>query len=94
MPKRGESRANANRRIRQEALREQLEAQGHVQHFIEILDKLRDLDDELDANQVTRLKAVLDNKKYLIDKYLPTEKYVETDMNIFGEVKEIAISDA
>lgn len=75
--KSGESRANANRRIRQEALREQLKAQGHVQHLIENTMKLQDLDKPLDQNDVQRLKAANDTHKYVIDKFLPNLKSIE-----------------
>lgn len=66
--------AAKNKRIRQEALREQLAAQGHVQHVVDILNKLSDETLEIEANMVNRYKITLDNKFKLIDKYLPTEK--------------------
>lgn len=87
--KRGESRANQNRKVRQEALREQLSAQGHVQHVIEIADKLSDLDLELDALKVQRLKAAADIKAGLIKKYLPDLKMTE----ITGEGGEAIKAD-
>jgi len=77
MPKSGISRANQNKAIRQEALREQLAAQGHVQHVIDIANKLTDLEVKLEANDVTRLKAAADIKKGLISKYLPDLKSIE-----------------
>ena len=40
--------AAKNKRIRQEALREQLQAQGHVQHVVDILDKLRNEKQEIE----------------------------------------------
>jgi hypothetical protein len=73
----GKSRANENRRIRQEALREQLANGGHVQHVIEISDKLANLDNELSSTEIQRLKAAADIKKGLIDKYLPSMKLAE-----------------
>lgn len=70
--------ANKNKAIRQKALREQLAAQGHVQHVIDISNKLADLDGvDLDATQVQRLKAAADIKKGLIGKYLPDLKSTE-----------------
>jgi len=68
---------NRNRKIRQDNLREQLVAGGHIQHVIEIADKLYDLTDNLDNLQVTRLKHTADIKMKLIDKYLPGLKQVE-----------------
>lgn len=56
-------------------MREQLASQGHLQHLIEIHEKLMDLTgEELDSIEVQRLKAVMESKHKLIDKYLPTEK--------------------
>ena len=66
-----------NRRIRQEALREQLASQGHIQHVIEILDEVNDPDSEIDQNMLQRKKLVVDTKLKLINKYLPDLKSVE-----------------
>ena len=76
----GVSRANENRRIRQEALREQLASQGHVQHVIDISEKLQTLSVELDGLQIQRLRAAAEIKKNLIDKYLPSLK--ATDLSV------------
>ena len=70
----GITRAQENRRIRQEALRVQLSNGKHVEHVIDILDKLRDPKQEIEHNMVQRYKITLDAKFKLIDKYLPTEK--------------------
>lgn len=77
MPKSGETRANANRRIRQEALREQLSQQKHVEHVIDISEKLIDLEEELDTLKIQRLKAGAELKLKLINKYLPDVRSVE-----------------
>jgi len=68
---------NRNRKVRQDNLRESLAVGGHVQHVIDISDKLLDVKQELDQIQVTRLKASADIKLKLIDKYLPGLKQVE-----------------
>lgn len=73
----GHSRANTNRAIRQEALREQLASQGHVQHVIDIAEKLSDLSTELESTDIQRLRAAADIKMKLVDKYLPGVKLVE-----------------
>ena len=73
----GKSVAYRNKAIRQEALREQLSAQGHVQHVVDLAGKLADLDTELDSVQTQRLKAAIDTKLKLIGKYLPDQKAVE-----------------
>lgn len=68
---------NRNRRIRQEALREQLAKQGHVQHVIDIVKDLNDEEKEYDHLMIQRKKIVLDTKLKLINKYLPDTKSVE-----------------
>ena len=75
--KSGESRANHNKAIRQEALREQLSQGKHVEHVIDISNKLTDLPKELTSVEANRLKAAADIKMRLIDKYLPSLKAVE-----------------
>jgi len=72
-----ETRAQQNRAIRQEALREQLSAKGLLQQVIEIAEKLSDLDKELDPLKVQRLKASADLKIKLVAKYLPDLKSTE-----------------
>jgi len=71
------TRAQSNRAIRQEALREQLSSQGHVQHVIEIIDKLKQLDTGYDAIQVTRLRVAIDAHLKLANKYIPDLKATE-----------------
>jgi hypothetical protein len=66
-----------NRRERQVALREQLQAQGHVQHVVDILGKLSDEKTEIEPGMMHRYDLVLKTKLKLIDKFLPTEKPVE-----------------
>ena len=68
------TRAAQNRKIRQEALREQLAAQGHVQHVVDICEELSG---QLPASDVNRLKTKADIHLKLIDKYLPSVKAVE-----------------
>ena len=66
-----------NRRIRQEALREQLSQGKHVEHVIEIANKIANEALDLDALMVQRLKAAAEIKCKLISKYLPDLKAVE-----------------
>ena len=77
MARRGRSRAEENRAIRQEAMREQLAAKKLETQVLEISNKLQDLDTPLEPNDVQRLKAAADIKKSLISKYLPDMKMVE-----------------
>ena len=88
----GTTAANKNRSIRQEALREQLSSQGHVQHVTDIAQKLTDLAGELDPVQVTRLKAAADIKLKLIGKYLGDVKAVEVSGADGGDLV-IQVSD-
>lgn len=89
MPASGVSRAAENRRIRQEALREQLQAGGHLEHVIDIAAKMQDLDNELGAKDLARLKAAADIKLALLKKYIPDLKSVdlEGDLGVDGELK-------
>lgn len=82
MSKSGLTIAQQNKRIRQEALREQLSKQKHLEHVIEIAKKLSDLDEELDSLAIQRLKAAADIKKGLILKYLPDLKQTEFEGTI------------
>lgn len=67
------TRAQHNRAIRQEALREQLSNQGHLQHAVEIATKFAQLPkDEQDAHKVK-----FDMHMRLVNKYLPDIKAVE-----------------
>ena len=89
MPKKGESMnglsaAQRNRLIRKNALREQLAPQGHLQHIIVLMDKLQDLNKEMDSQEIQRLSKVIDTKLKLIGKYLPDDKD-PIDMNIGGQ---------
>jgi len=77
MSESGVSRANKNRAIRQEALREQLAAQGHVQHIIDNIEKIQNLDNELESSDIHRLKTATELQLKLINKYLPDLKAVE-----------------
>jgi len=73
----GTTAANKNRAIRQEALREQLSNQKHVEHVVEMLEEIKDLQRDLDSNDLARYKVAIDTKLKLIGKYLPDLKSVE-----------------
>lgn len=70
-----------NRRIRQENLREQLSQGKHVEHVIEISEKLREPESPLEPADIQRLKASADIKLKLIDKYLPSLKQVDMSLS-------------
>lgn len=71
------TRSQTNKRIRQEALREQLASQGHVQHVIDLIDDLKEPAPEFSALDLQRVKLIIDTKLALIKKYLPDPKQVE-----------------
>lgn len=71
------TRAQLNRAVRQEALREQLANKGLVQHVLEIAEKLSDPTVEVPKDMVDRYRLAIDAKKYLISKYLPDMKSME-----------------
>ncbi len=68
---RGISRAEANKAIRQAALREQLAAQKHGEHVVDCITKLEDFTIALDPLQVARLKTAIQGRLALLKKYLP-----------------------
>ena len=75
----GTTAANKNRRIRQEALREQLAQGGHVQHVVEMANNIANLDKELEPAQIQRLKTASEIKLKLINKYIPDLKQEDID---------------
>ena len=80
----GESRANANKRIRRDALREQIKSQRHEQEAVVLINKIKNLEDDLDANSVNRLRIALDGHMKLLTKYLPDTKAVEMTFDESG----------
>ena len=74
--------AAKNRKIRQDALREQLSAQGHVQHVVDIAEKFREQGKDLEPQEVQANKAAADIHLKLINKYLPDLKSVEIEGEI------------
>ncbi len=71
------TRAQLNRAVRQEALREQLSNQGHVEHVIDMVDKIRKPKHKLKDDMLARYKIAIDTKLKLINKYLPDLKATE-----------------
>ena len=69
------TRAQENRGIRQKALREQLSAQGHVQHIADNIKKIEELAYSKSAPfDLTKLKVANDQRFRLLNKYLPDLK--------------------
>ena len=78
----GVSRAEENRRMRQEKLREELSNKKLVFHVLDTTQKLADLGSPLDALEIQRLKAANEFRLKLINKYLPDEK--DTNVTLTG----------
>jgi len=77
-----ETRAQSNKRVRQEALREWLSKKCTAQHLVDNLDKIEKLDPESESfsNDLAKYKTANEQRFKILDKYLPTEKYVEADI--------------
>ena len=69
--------AAKNKALRQNALREQLSNQKHVEHVIEISKKLHKQHIELEPSHIQALRAAAEIKLKLINKYLPDLKAME-----------------
>ena len=75
--KKGETRAQANRRIRQEAHRDFLSKKCTIEQVLERIRKIEDFDKELDTVQVNRIRIGIESRLKLINKYLPDTKSIE-----------------
>lgn len=73
----GLSAADRNRKIRQEALREQLSNQKLVEQVVDIAKKIGDLSQEFEKDKIDRLKIAADLNMKLVAKYLPDLKQTE-----------------
>jgi len=71
------SLATRNRRIRQEALREQLQAKGLERHVLDIADKLQTEGASMEAQEIQALKASAELRLKLLNKCLPDLKATE-----------------
>lgn len=69
--------ANKNRKIRQDALREQLSKQKHVEKVIDIAKKLNEQATTLESSHIQAYKAAADIHMRLVNKYLPDLKATE-----------------
>jgi hypothetical protein len=84
------TRASQNRKIRQDALREQLAGQGHVQQVIVNIEKIEERGPTMEAQELNALKIANDQRLKLVNKYLPDLKATE----ITGEAgAPISIAD-
>ena len=97
----GSSRAKANRRVRQEALREYLSERGSVQYLLDLIEKVDQLDPQdpdFDKN-LAKLKVSIDQRQKLLGRYLPelkaTEIELEADVVVDhpNEIRLVAATD-
>lgn len=85
--------AAKNKAIRQEALREQLSKGKHVDHVIDIANKLNDQHLNLEATHISALRAAADIKLKLIGKYIPDLKAVEHSQDPENPITELSNSE-
>ena len=71
------TRAQTNRKIRQDSLREQLANQKHLEKVLDSINKLEELDTQLDSVEVSRIKGAIESRIKLVSKYLPDLKSIE-----------------
>ena len=81
----GLSRANRNRAVRQEALRETLSKQGHLQSAIELITQLKDLSVALEPIEAKRLEIALNGHLKLVSLYIPAAKEVGELLESIGK---------
>lgn len=65
------------RHERQEALREYLSERGKVNYIFDNIEKLEEQYMDLEASQIQALAKATEIRMKLVDKYLPSEKYLE-----------------
>lgn len=92
------TRAQQNREIRQEELRKQLAEQCRVQHVLDTIKKIEELDEESESfsNALSKLKAANDQRLKLISKYLPDLKQQEITMeaeHTFAQISDEISTD-
>lgn len=74
--KAGSSVAKVQRKIRQDALREQIAARCTVQHIFDNIERIDELEDG-DSFGLSKLKTQIDAQFRLLSKYLPDLKAME-----------------
>ena len=74
-----ETRAQLNRKVRQEALRDQLAEQCRIQHVIDNIKKIEDLDPSSNTfqNEILKYKTSNEQRLKLVNKYLPDLRNTE-----------------
>jgi len=73
------TKAATNKAIRQEALREQLSKQGHLQQVVLNVKKFEEQGSAMESSELQALKHATDIRMKLINKYLPDLKQMEIE---------------
>lgn len=76
------TRAANNKAIRQEALREQLSKQKHLEQVVKNVKKFEEQGITMESSELQALKHATDIRLKLINKYLPDLKQVEIEGGI------------
>jgi hypothetical protein len=74
MPK---TRAQLNRALRQEEMRNKIEASGYESHVADVVKKLLDPEQEFDSIEVQRMKSAADLSIKMMAKFMPDLKSTE-----------------
>lgn len=86
--------ANRMRNAKQDAMREYLQARGFEQQVSDDIEKLRDLETPLTAEQVNRIKAANDLRMRLLAKVLPDLKAIELSGDVGATVAHTFVNPA
>ena len=96
-----ETRAQVNRRIRQESLREWLSEKCTAQHFIDNLEKIEGLkhDSKTFTNELAKYRTANEQRLKIMNKYLPDIRAIEHTGEGGGDVMidqvwEVKVTDA
>ena len=71
------TKAATNRKIRQEALREQLSKQKHIEQVVKNIKKMEEQGISMEATELQALRAATETRLKLVNKYLPDLKSTE-----------------
>lgn len=90
----GVSRAQANRSARQDTLREYLKERGSVQHLLDLIEKVEDLDPN-DPNfdkDLAKYDKAISQRQKLLGKYMPDLKASEIKLDAQIQATEVDLS--
>lgn len=84
----GVSRVDANKKIRQETLREYISERGSIQYLFDLIEKVENLDCEAETfgSELAKYKVALDARIKMAGKYLPDLKSQEVTGADGGEL--------